>query len=164
MSVSSSIINKVGGDTHEIKIDGATIAANGAYADGDLIGGKIELTDAMRVKGGSGYLVSIILKDKSAQNAELDIVLFGKNPQNTVFTDNSPLDVNDTDLDEILGVFKIETTDYTDFVDNSVATKSVLVDIKAFANTQNLYAAIISRGTPTYAESALSIKLGIERN
>lgn len=132
----------------------------GAYVAGYDIGGKLTLTSAVRVSGGSGIINSLILSDKGKQNSAVDIIFFDADPASTTFTDNAALTVADADLTKIIGVVNITANDYASFADNSVATvKNLGLAFKVTTST-NIYATVVSRGTPTYASTSdLSLKV-----
>lgn len=154
----------ISGNTFNLRVPGATVAATGAYVTGDLVGTKLTLTDAMRISGGSGYLMSVIIEDLSAQSLALDVVIFDSDPSGTTFTDNSALDIADADIAKVLGCVSIAASDYFAFADNSVAVKS-LINLPVIASgSANLFACIVARSSPTYSANELSIKFGFERN
>lgn len=142
----------VGGQTAVVQV--TPTVETSAYADGDLVGEKLTLTNAGRIEGGSLIVHSIVLADKAKQSAALDVVFFFADPSGTTFTDNAALDVADADLEKIAGVVSIAASDYADFNDNSVATVrniGLLVDLPD--GERDLYACLVTRGTPTYVET-----------
>jgi hypothetical protein len=144
-----------------IKVPGASVGVDAnIYASGDLLGVKLTLTNAIRVSGGSGLLQSIILHDLSNQKGALDVVIFDSDPSGTTFTNNAAFDVADADIVKIIGVVSIIPSDYIGFADSSVATKSGLAIPVAVAAGRNLYACVVSRGTPTYTANELGIAFG----
>lgn len=152
-------------DTSLIKIAGATIdVQQTAYADGDLVGtGAIEIANAVRTGGGSGMLVSVVLQDLTKQDAALDVILFDANPTGTTFTNNSALDIADADITKIIGHVSVAASDYTDFNDNSVATKTQIalpVEASGTDNTSLYFCLISNSATPTYAQNELSAVFG----
>ena len=145
-----------------------TIEASSAYSAGDSIGAAvISLAGATAGDGGTGsethggMIQSVILTDLGKQSAEIDVVFFDVNPSNTTFTDNAALDVDDVDLLNIVGVAAVTT--WKDFSDNSVGqilNLSIPFVLEDGGNT--LYAALVSRGTPTYASTAdLTLRVGV---
>ena len=136
-----------------------------AYASGDLIGPKLTFENACRQKSeggdeGTGLIQSVVLTDLAKQDVSIDVIFFDTDPSNTTFTDNAPFDVADADLPNIIGVAQITT--YADFNDNSVgwaANLELPFDLKSRSNS--LYAAMVSRGSPTYAASDLTLRVGI---
>lgn len=155
---------KVGGVTTIVKKTGAEIAVvSGTYATGEVLGTTSPIKcEVVRGKGvGSGILQSVIIKDLSAQNGILDVVIFDSNPTATTFTDNAALDVADADIDKIIGVVSIVAADYASFADNSVATKTGIgLPLLALTNDA-VYIALVSRDAKTYVNNELSISLGI---
>ena len=117
------------------------------YASGDLIGEKLTIAGAGRALGRGGTIVSLAVVDLAKQSSALDVVFFDTDPANTTFTDNSAFDIHDTDADTIMGVVKVAAGDYSAFNDNSAAS---VENIQLGYDVQTLYAAIVSRGTPTY--------------
>ncbi len=127
-----------------------------AYADGDLIGGKLSFSNASRFSAGSALLQNALLVDKAAQSANIDLILFDADPTGTTFTDQSAFDVADADLDKIVAVIRFGSYgDWVTFADNGIAqyTPPGGVPIKLTTGT-TLYGALVSRGTPTFASSS----------
>jgi hypothetical protein len=133
-----------------------------AYADGDLVGGKITLTDIIPQRQG-GILQSIELHDLDAQDAALILIIWDQNPSGTTFTNNSALDVADADLPNIIGLVWIGASDYEAFADNSAAcVQNIGMPVKAADDSGDLYAAFLSDGaTPTYTANGLSLTLNL---
>ena len=120
----------------------------------DVIGGKLTLSDVAKLSGGVGSILSVAVADKAKQNSALDIVIFNGDPDSTTFTDQAALDIDDADLLKAAGVIKILGSDYADFNDNSLATKSAIgLGFNVDAG-DDIFAAIVCRGTPTYASSS----------
>ena len=134
-----------------------------AYASGDLIGAKLSLTVPYWQAGDTtGFLIkSVSLKDLSKQNAAIDVVFFHANPSGTTFTDNAALDIADADLANVAGFAQVTT--YASFNDNSYGQASNLALPVIMPAGATLYACLVSRGTPTYAASDLSLRVGIGR-
>ena len=136
------------------------------YATGDLIGEKLTISDPLNYSGGKGRLLSIVLADQAKQNAELDIILFDSNPGDTTFTDNDPLVMHDTDIKRIIGVIPVVAADYGDFTLSSVfCLYNINLGIALRGATKDLYACLVSRGTPTYvATTDLQLILTLTQN
>jgi len=144
------------------KVAGATIAVNAsAYADGDLVGTKMTLTDILP-HGKGGILSTVTVHDLDAQNAALQLLIWDTNPSNTTFTNNGALAVADADLPNIIARIAIAATDYTSLADNSVGcVTQIAIPVKA-AIQGILYAALVSDGaTPTYTANGLSVTFGL---
>lgn len=127
-----------------------------AYATGELIAPLITFSDPFGFDTGYGYnndmlIQDVIVTDLGMQSVNLDIVFFDTNPSNTTFTLNAAFDIHDTDLLNVVGIAHV--TDWSDFSDNSVGQALNLEIPAAIANAASLYAAIVSRGAPTYAST-----------
>lgn len=144
------------------------------YTSGDLVGTKISLTPAVRaielpsIIKGTGTIVSVIITDLGKQDATIDVVFFDTDPSNTTFTNNTALTINDTDLLNIIGLATIDT--WKDFVNNSVGITSAAIAFPLVLQETTtpttpdttLYAAMVTRGTPTYASTTdLTLRVGI---
>lgn len=126
-----------------------------AYADGDLIGGKLSFSSAVRASGLSAIIGQALLVDQAKQQANIDLVLFNADPSGTTFTDQAAFDVADADIDKICAVIRFGTYgDWVPFNDNAIAqyTPPAGIPFKLATGT-TLYGAIVSRGTPTFAAS-----------
>lgn len=133
---------------------------SGVYASGDVIGGKLTLSDVAKLSGGVGTIMSIAIADKAKQNAALDIVIFNGEPGS--FTDQAPFDPSDADLLKMAGVISILASDYASFNDNSLATLAAIGLGFNVDSGDDLFAAVVSRGTPTYVSTSdLQIRLGV---
>ena len=155
----STIVETSVGRTKVINVTGATVGATATtYADGDLIGTKITLTDACLEVGSEATLVSITAADLDKQNQPCDVVIFNSDPSST-FTDDAALTIADADIPKICGSASVIATDYIDFVDNSVGTKTNIGLVCEAVGTDDLFACVVSRGTGTYSASGLSLKL-----
>lgn len=173
LAAGSAIIGKVGidqttpGTTDRVTVGGVTkfLLATGTdndtsiYASGDLIGGKLTIANAARVAAGSGVIKQVRIIDKAKQNAAMDILFFYQDPSGTTFTDNAAFDLDDADIHKCFGIVKIAASDYSDFADNSVAVKECALAYHQGSGGTSIFAAKISRGTPTYA-STLDVELG----
>ena len=145
-------------------LEGTPTVDTSAYASGDLIGDdKITLGDAVISRGYGGLIESVVITDLGKQSASIDVVFFTSDPSGTTFTDNAALDIADTDLVKIVGVAAV--ADWYAFNDNSVGQVLNLALPFVLRDDENLYAALVSRGTPTYASTSdLTLRVGVLRN
>ena len=133
-------------------VSAAPTCDTSAYATGDLIGGKLTYTQALRK--GTGYIVGVIVTDLSAQASDLEVVVFNANPSNTTFTDQAAFDVGDADISKIAGSVLLGSSNRFAYADNGVKTSfSPPIPIVSATGDGTFYAALISRGTPTFAAS-----------
>lgn len=144
--------------------DALTVAVDtNAYSAGDFMGtGILTIPDSMYL--GGGVLHTVTLVDLTKQNSAIDLLFFTTACTNTTFTNNSALDVHDTDILTFIGHVSIATTDYSSLNDNSVATvRNIGLTLNAGSSTKSIYCAPVCRGTPTYAASELRLKFAIIR-
>jgi len=135
------------------------------YALGDLMGGKLTFANAARAAARGGEIITAVLSDLAAQNAQIDLVLFDEDPTGTTFTDQAALDIADADLPKIAGVIPIATADYHAFNDSSAASvRNVGLAFKLASGT-SLFGALVCRGTPTYVSASdVQVHLAIEQD
>ena len=144
-------IGEIGGNSATVSVTPPITA--GAYAAEDIVGGVQTLTDAARATGREVVLESITVTDLGKQNAELAIFFFDRDPTNGTYNDNAALDIDDTDMGYCLGVVTVETDDYADAADNSVASRRN-IGLGLSPNAVNLYAIAKTTGTPTYTSTS----------
>ncbi len=130
----------------------------GAYSSGQDIGGKLTFTGALRNSTRSGMLVSVSVVDQAAQTADLEVVLFNDNPSSTTFTDAATLDIADADMAKIAGVISLGSTSRFSYADNGIKyIGSLAIPLQggqaSGTASRTVYAALVSRGTPTFAAS-----------
>lgn len=130
------------------------------YAAKDNIGGVLEFAGLTCPGTKTGSIVGLMLSDKSDNAAEYDIVFFRTAVSaSSNINDQAAFDPSDTDLaTNMLPVVNLETTDHFSFNDNGISSLSSLSS-RAWSTTTTfaggtIYAAIVSRGTPTYAGTA----------
>lgn len=128
-----------------------------AYASGDNVGGKLTITGVPP----RGIIRRVTLTDLAVQGADLDLIVFTENPSGTTFTDNGAMDIADADITKIAG--KLALTTDTAFADSGITEDAGTRDLEyQLTSGTTLYCALISRGTPTYAASDLTLRLVIE--
>jgi len=121
------------------------------YASGDLLCEKLTLTNAVLRDGGVCEVEKVVVVDQSKQNAPLDLIFFNSDPDATTFTENVAFNPANADADRIAGVISIVAADYSTFSDNSAACWTGDPVVIHAASGHDLYLAVVSRGTPTYA-------------
>lgn len=152
-------IGSIGGNTFSLAVTQTTNAS--AYEAGDAVGGKITITNAMRVSGGTGILQSIDIIDKANQKAALEVLIFNADPSAATITDDTAF-VYSTDISKQIARISVAASDYVTI--NSIATVSLggLGKIVKANGSANLYAAIVLVGTPTYTSTSdIIITFGI---
>lgn len=159
---SENHIGAVGGNTVIITPTLAVTAA--AYTAGYCVGGLMTLTSAMRISGGTGVLQSITLTDHAGQGAALQVFIFASSPTGT-FTDHAAFPtLAATELAKIVAMVTVPIAAYAKIGTQSIASFSV-GEVVAASGSANLYMAIATTGTPTYAATSdLNINVGFLRD
>jgi hypothetical protein len=138
-----------------------TISTSPAYTAKDAVGGLMTFANAARTSGGSIVIEQVVIVDKDQEMASMDLVLFDQSIGAP--TDNAIFDPTDAELANVLGVIPITPGDFSDFNDNSVASRDVA--ISAVLNGTSLFGVLVARGTPTYtATTDLSVILTIRQD
>lgn len=136
-----------------------TIAA-AAFSANDFVGGKNTLTNAVRVAAGKGQINSLKLVDKSIQKANLLIFIFGADLAGT-YADNAAESVTAADWLNWIGTIEVQASDYKQMNNAALVDFAGMgIDTKA-ASGRNLYALIVTTGTPTYGANALQLTFGV---
>ncbi len=128
----------------------------GAYAAGDVIGGKMTFANAVRTSngaaGGTGLIQSITVATKATTtSAQIDVLLFNADPSASTFTENGAIAVNATDMANLIGV--VHVTDWTSCGTPSVGFGGSLAIPFSLAGT-SLYAVMVTRGAITPASTS----------
>lgn len=138
-----------------------TIAAS-AFSANDIVGGKLTLLKAVPVSEGRAFLDSLVLLDAAKEEVDLDIYIFGEDLAGT-YADNSAEAITLADLLKCVGIIEVKAADYKTLANASlISFGNMGIRLKAGTGT-NLYALIVTLGTPTYTEDCLQLKFGIRR-
>lgn len=150
-------LGSVGGNTAVV---GVTFSLDtSAYADGDVLADSQVLAACLRTDDGTGVLQTITLNDKDDQGIAMDIVILDANV--SIGTENAAVSITDANADNILAVISVESTDWVDFVGCKVATiKNLSIPVSAVSGTDDLYVALVTRGTPTHTASGITARFG----
>jgi hypothetical protein len=123
-----------------------------AYAVGQVIGGVMTLTGALRAAALTGTWMGVQIVEKSIQKATIDIVIFSQNPSAANFVDHTAPTWT-ADYQNIISVNNVATASYSTLSTSSAACNGNLFK-KVFSTTGNLYAVAICQGTPTYISAS----------
>lgn len=123
-----------------------------AYAAGQVIGGIMTLTGALRTAVLSGTWMGVQVVEKSTQKAPMDIVLFTQNPTPANFTDHATA-VWTNDYANIIAINNIVAANYSTLATSCGVCMGNL-NKRVISATGNLYAVAICNGTPTYASAS----------
>lgn len=157
-SLNATVVGNIGGFTTVIKDATAVTAA--AYSAGNAVGGKRTLTNAVRTPG-TGILQSVTILDRANQKAAMTVFIFDQNPAAATITDRAAFVFSTDDLNVIAQV-NFSAGDYTTTNSKAVACISGLnIPLKAASGT-TLYAAVVTSGTPTFANTTdVQVEFGI---
>lgn len=143
--------------------------STGAYTTLDQLGTLHTLTDAVLDRKSTCVLEDLMIVDKAAQGAELDIFFFDDVP--TIAADADAFAVSDADMaDMCIGHLRIQTTDYRTITTSTVANlKNIGLTLQSKsvlgANYKKIFAAVRVTGTPTYgAVDALVFKYKLRQD
>lgn len=133
-----------------------------AYAAGDYLADRLELTRVSRVAGLAVVLQSLTVIDVDDQGAAFDVLLFSQSF--TAGTKNNAWAVTDAEMVAgFQGGLRIAAADYVDLGGNRVATLSGLGLVLQPAAT-SLFVGTISQGSPTYTAAGLTLIFGFLRD
>lgn len=151
------------GDTAQIQ---PTLAVDtGAYSAGDCVGGKLTLTDALRVVDGRGLIQSLFVLDASNTKPYLELIIFNADPTNATLVDQSPV-VFGSDTAKIIRRIPVYQNDYTSVGGVAIADISPGGRVvKGADGTKNLYACIVATGSHDFVASTdLILRFGMLRD
>lgn len=126
-----------------------TITA-GAYSANDAVGAVITLEDA--ALAGSA-IHSVVLWDNGNVGAQMDIFFFNAEPANPI-SDNGAFSIHANDITKLIGSIPIATSDYVAAGSDKIATVRNIGFGFAPTLDGNLYAQMVTRGTPTYGSTS----------
>lgn len=122
-----------------------------AYAAGDVFGGKITLTNALRKVGGTGVLQSISIVDLDNVKSPFTILIYASDPVSGTYTNDAAYTSNTTDAARVLGKVKVAAADYDTLGGDAFAMVPFTPFVVWGNATANLYAVIIiPSGSPTF--------------
>jgi hypothetical protein len=115
------------------------ISTSPVYTSGDILGGLMTLSNAVRSSGGSGIIQSICVQDKNPSlRASIDLVFFDRSI--TVGADNTVWNVSDADMLNCLGIIPIGAY-------NTAFPATIL---NAFSTLINIGLPIVLQGTDLF--------------
>lgn len=131
-----------------------------AYADGDVLFAPTEVKEAAQAAGGVTMLQSVTAIDASDQGAAFDLLFFN-GASVSLGSLNAACSISDADALFHMGRVQILSSDYYDLGGCRVAGLNAIGRIMLpLPTSRSLYVAGISRGTGTYAASALTLRFG----
>jgi len=141
-----------------------TLSVPGAYAAGDYVGTSavaMILSGMARSNNGSGIILSARLIDKAAQSAPAELWIFDS--AITPPTDNAAWSISDADAAKLVGVIPFSSY-YASALNSVSVANNIGQAFKTIGNDTKLYACLVTRGTPTYADGDVIIELEVLQN
>lgn len=138
-----------------------TLTVHATYVSGDYVGTSLvpmRVPGVTRRIGGKARIVSASLTDKAAAAVACELWLFDK-PVVTP-ADSAAWTITDDDMCHCLGVIPFST--YYASAANAIAiANNVQMLIQAAQYANDIWAALITRGSPGYADGDVQIRLGV---
>ena len=147
--------------SHAILTATPTVDTN-IFASGDLIGATfITFSNGLLAGKHCGQIRHAMIVDNSVNTADIDVLFFNTAPSNSTYTENAALTLHATDQSYLIG----ETTlaKHTSLAASSIH-QTALADatyIPFILTSDNLYAVLISRGTPTFTATGVTLRIAI---
>lgn len=131
-----------------------------AHTSGDLIGGKITLTNALR-SGMSGLLRGITVVDQDDQKPQCNFVFLNNASTTTgTYTQNAAPSFTAADLGKVIARVPIVTADYVTLATGaSVGQLNLSVPVVAYTGTTDLVVLIITTSTPTFTNATTKFRV-----
>lgn len=149
LAAGENMIGKVAANSTVIQV-ALTVSTTPAYTANDLIGGKITISNALRVSGGTGTLQSLEILDRAAQKPAGILYIFNADPTVGTYTDNAAPTVSTDDL-KVIAQIPVSQGDYVTTNNKSFAAPAFNPKVVKAASGTSLYAIFQTTSTPTFA-------------
>lgn len=157
-------VSAVGG--YSVEFTATPTVSNGvAYTSGDQVGGIIEIfskdngnrvtTGPCQAQACASTLTSLVILDKSSQNAAFSIFFFNALPT-VASVDNGAMTITDAEMAKCIGVVRVAAGDYDTVASSSIATlRAPSASLALMSQTDNgpLWAVVKTTSTPTYTST-----------
>lgn len=130
-----------------------------AFAANDFVGGKLTITNAVRVAAGKGKITGLKIVDTAKQNADFLVFIFGADLAGS-YADNAAESVSAVDWLKWQGTIEVLASDWQDMANASVVDLGFEMPVKA-ASGRNLYALIVTVGVETFTADCLQLTFGM---
>jgi ethanolamine utilization microcompartment shell protein EutS len=152
LSAGANHVGQVGSPLDTVAVT-PTVSTTPAYTSGDAVGGKQTLTSAMRVSGGKSILQTLTVIDKADQKQPLTVLFFDSDPTAATITDNAGF-VFSTDISKFVGKVNVLAADYETVNSIALATISNIGLLLKASGSANLFAAVVTTGTPQFSATS----------
>jgi hypothetical protein len=163
LTAGESHIGEVGGNS-DIISPTVTVSTSPAYTSGDVVGGKLTLTGAVRTAGKAVVLQNISIKDNANQKPVGNILIFDSDPAAATTTDNAAFAYS-TDFGKQIARIPVVAADWDTINGKASATLPNLGRVLKAASGTTLYAVFVATSTPTFAATTdVTITFGLLRD
>lgn len=137
-------------------VDVTFVSQAAAFAAGDVLTDQISVPGVTRFNNGTALLTDLIILDGDDNTAAaMTVVLFSANV--TLGAMNGAIGISDADALNILGIVQIAAGDWQDLINSRAAHKTGLnIGIKPVSGATNIYAQLVTAGSPTQTVSGLT--------
>jgi hypothetical protein len=142
------------------------LLGGGAYSSGDQVGGVMEIEYAVETTERDHAVIdTIMVIDKSRQNAQLDILVFDTDPSASISSiDNTVFSITDAGVELVVQTARLLPISYIDLITSSISKCPVKMPFRAKGGTRSLWMTLITRGTPTYLVGDLRVKVYFDQS
>lgn len=143
-----------------------TVDAGTNYANGDAVGTVGSINPAVRYPGGSAMLHSLTVFDAEAQNKDITLLFFSRDPSSSsggsaTVTDNLAFAWGSS-KPYFLGRYEVEDTDYLTITDASATGRSIGLILENEDTTNKIYFVVIANEAINFgATTDLSFRFGL---
>lgn len=102
-------IGKTGGDVLVCAPVAPPATSAGTYAAGNVLGTKFQFPGVARAAGAASLIQAASVLCKSANTAQIDLIVFSADPTASTFTDKVALNVAPADYDKVIGVVSLSS-------------------------------------------------------
>lgn len=145
----TSIIGR-GGNIATRIVNTPTVTA-GAYTTGQVIGGLLTLSNALRTSVLTGLIQSVSLTTLTTQTTPIDVIFFSDNPTASTITNGVALAVNSADVGKVAAIANL-------FSPSQLGTPSLYFSgglaVPVIGAATTIYAAIVARGSLTLGSTS----------
>jgi hypothetical protein len=131
-----------------------------AFAADDVVGGKLTITNAVRINAGKGKITGLKVVDAAKQNAGLLVFIFGADLAG-IYADNSAEAVTAADWLKWIGTIEILGSDWREMANASLVDLGFDMAVES-ASGRNLFALIITPSGATFTANCLQLTFGME--
>lgn len=135
------------------------------FASGDsLHTADMTFDRVVQEEAGSGLIKSVVILDRDAEGANLELWLFTRALANTTHTANSAWNLHDSDLPYFIDAIPVGTWYAGSANKVGISAQNLDIPFKCEADTTKLYGVLVTRATPTYtAAGDITVGIRIDR-